>query len=51
MYYIFHMNTQLLAALSARVKTNFPRNSWIIFFKFLKVNLGLGGDRFAAVVK
>ena len=43
--YIFQTTTTLLAALSARAKINFLWDSWIPFFKFLKVNLDLGGRR------
>ena len=43
--YLFQTTTTLLAALSAGAKTNLLWNSWIIFFKCLKVNLGLGGRR------
>ena len=40
---LFQTTTTLLAALSTGAKTNLPWNSWIPFFKCLKVNLGLGG--------
>ena len=43
MKYIFQTTTTLLAALSASAKTDILWNSWTPFFKFLKVNLGLGG--------
>ena len=43
--YPFQTTTTLLAALSAGAKTNLLWNSWIPFFKCLKVNLGLGGRR------
>ena len=41
----FQTTTTVLAAVSAGAKTNFLWNSWIPFFKCLKVNLGLGGRR------
>ena len=37
----FQTPTTLLTVLSTGAKTNFLLNSWSIFFKFLKVNLGL----------
>ena len=43
--YLFKTTTRLLAALSVGAKTNLLWNSWIPFFKCLKVNLGLGGRR------
>ena len=36
-------NEHNVAALQAGAKTNFLWNSWTPFFKFLKVNIGLGG--------
>ena len=41
---VFPDHTHLLF-LSAEAITNIPWNSWIPFFKCLKVNLGLGGRR------
>ena len=41
----FQTPTTVLAALSAGAKTNLVWNSWIPFFKCLKVILGLGGRR------
>ena len=41
----FQTTTTLLAALSAGAKANLLWNSWIPFFKCLKVNLGLGDRR------
>ena len=42
---VLFSNDHMLAALSVGAKTNLLWNSWIPFFKFLKVNLGLGGRR------
>ena len=41
----FSNDHNILAALSAGAITNLLWNSWIPFFKCLKVNLGIGGRR------